>query len=107
MGYAWRVPPLDPRRIEDYAVRLLPIRSGYRDEKTLDLHFTTSYSRIYEQIRKGQMGESVEDFLIVLPVKNIVSVNLYALKINPRLLRMTSTPASTFVSPPPKASDAG
>jgi hypothetical protein len=24
VGYAWRVPSLDPRRLEDYAVRLLP-----------------------------------------------------------------------------------
>ena len=89
VGYAWRVSPLDPRRVEDYAVRFLPVLSGYRDEQDMKLHFTTRYTEIYRQIRKKERDDlSLEDFLIVLPVKNIVSVNLYAIGVNPELFEM-------------------
>jgi hypothetical protein len=86
VGYAWDVPPLDPRRVEDYAIKLLPVRSGYRDGETMELQFTTQYSLIYGQIRTGERRDlGLEDFLIVLPVKNIVSVNLFATRVNPTL----------------------
>src|SRR5215212_370088 len=92
VGYVWRLAPLDPHRVGDYAVRLLPIRSGYRDEKTLELHFTTRYTEVYRRIGTGELqGVKREDFLVVLPVKNIVSANLFALWIDRSLLRIPST----------------
>jgi hypothetical protein len=101
VGWAWRVPPLDPRRVDDYAVRLLPIRSGYRHEKTMELHFTTQYSEVYRRIRSRQITHAqLEDFLVVLPVKHIVSVNLYALGVNPELLKMSSGSAPRSANHP-------
>lgn len=92
VGYVWGLAPLDPHRVGDYAVRLLPIRSGYRDEKTLELHFTTRYTEVYRRIGREELeGVKREDFLIVLPVKNIISANLFALWIDRSLLKIPST----------------
>jgi hypothetical protein len=101
VGWAWRVPPLDPRRVDDYAVRLLPVRSGYRHEKTMEMHFTTRYDEVYRRISSEQITDvELDDFLVVLPVKNIVSVNLYALRVDPNLLKMPAAPPQAFVRPP-------
>jgi hypothetical protein len=106
VGYVWRLAPLDPHRADDYAVRLLPVRSGYRDEKTLELHFTTRYTEVYRQIGSGELGGvNHEDFLIVLPIKNIVSANLFALWIDSSLLRMPPVQTPEFVNPPPQTGE--
>ncbi len=101
VGWAWSVPPLDPRRVNDYAIRLLPVRSGYRDEKTMEMHFTTRYDEMYKRIRGKQITDvEIDDFVVVLPVKDIVSANLYALRVDPSLLKMPAAPPPGFLSPP-------
>jgi hypothetical protein len=50
--------------------KLLPTVSGYRDDKTLELHFTTRYIGIYQRINRGEiMGMVAEDFEIAIPWK--------------------------------------
>lgn len=108
VGYAWDVPPPDPHRIEDYAIKLLPVRSGYRDDETMELHFTTQYSRIYSQIRAGERRDlDLEDFLIILPVRNIISVNLYAIRVNPNFFKMPSETETEETAAPQGPNDTG
>lgn len=45
----------------------------------MELYFTTQYGGIYRQMKDR---ERLRDFLIVLPLKRIVSINLYAIEVN-------------------------
>jgi len=71
VGFIVAQASLDPR-IRD--TRILPILSGYRDEKTARVVFTTDYRVPYATLaaRVGA-GEDVEDFGIVLPLGEIAS----------------------------------
>ena len=65
-------------------LRLLPLLSGYRDENDFSLVFTTEYTRIYEQVLKpaesatdGTPALQIEDFEIVVQLRDVVSINLF------------------------------
>jgi len=71
-----------PALREPSYVVLMPTLSGYRDEGTRELIFTTSYDHVYEDLlRRQDDGESVEidvdAFQIILPLAGVVSANLY------------------------------
>jgi len=59
---------------------ILPIMSGYRRADG-GVEFTTYYSDIYEEIRRGEEGRlahlTPEDFEIVIPADRIVSANRF------------------------------
>jgi hypothetical protein len=77
----WPVFTPDPRQsVED--LRLLPAASGYRNENTLRLEFTTEYNPVYRRIeRNPHLRLEAEDFEIVFPVDELVSVNLFSPKV--------------------------
>jgi len=61
-------------------IRILPTSSGYRDENTQELVLTTDYAKVYQQIIQEDNAfllGGVEDFLIVIPVAEISSANLF------------------------------
>jgi len=71
-----------PALREPSHVVLMPTLSGYRDETTRQVVFTTAYEEVYEDLlRRQDAGEDVEidvdAFQIVLPLAAIASANLY------------------------------
>lgn len=77
----WPVFTPDPRQsVED--LRLLPAASGYRDPDTLRLEFTTEYNPVYKRIERDRhLKLEAEDFEIVFPLDDLVSVNLFSPKV--------------------------
>ena len=70
IGYAIR--GLDPGPKGNY-LRILPLISGYRDQEHREVHFTTRYEEIYDQIPSSQYKK----FEMVLPVSEIQSSTLF------------------------------
>lgn len=57
-------------------IRMLPIMSGYRDEVTKKVSFTTFYEPIIEAITQSTDLED-SDFEVILPVSDLKSANLF------------------------------
>lgn len=68
IGFVQEIPSLDPSKA---FVRLLPMLSGYREEKALTFQFTTPYNAALEQ------AADKNDFVIVIPLQAIKSANLF------------------------------
>jgi hypothetical protein len=67
--------------------------SGYRDEKTQELRFTTQYNGVYRRIDNGSIrGLRPNDFEIVIPIDEVASVNLFS-PINQDLFKMSAVPS--------------
>lgn len=68
----------DPANSRKY-IQLLPLQSGYRDSRTLQLTITTDYSRVYDRIISQELPLDVntDDFVVVVPITGIVSINLF------------------------------
>lgn len=80
-------------RRETKEFRILPAVSGYRDEKTLELRLTTQYLDAYDQVRKEKIpGMEAADFETVLPLKDVVSANLFELGLDQRTFKMQAGP---------------
>lgn len=69
-------------------IRLQPAISGYREEATQELVFTTDYERVYQRIEEEAvpgLGEDEqlrkEDLQMVIPVEEILSANLFSTEI--------------------------
>ena len=59
-------------------ISLIPIASGYRDKETQDLYLTTNYAQVMQQTdSKEQSFPGYEDFRIVIPRDQVVSVRLF------------------------------
>jgi hypothetical protein len=71
---------IDPS-VDRRFISLLPLQSGYRNtEHQLVLH--TDYARVYERISaegrpEPELDELMKDFIIVLPVGEIQSMNIF------------------------------
>jgi hypothetical protein len=85
VGWVADVPVVEHREgVEDY-LGIIPLRSGYRDNVTLQLHLTTQYEQVYERISREGIEKPdgqplrLRDFVIVLAVDRIVSIGLHAL----------------------------
>jgi len=76
IGFVQEIPSLDPAKA---FVRLLPILSGYRDEKDLTFHFTTNYSLALKETTDK------EDFVIVIPLSAVKTANLFNQNTHSRL----------------------
>jgi hypothetical protein len=84
----WPVYSPDTRR-ETKDFRLLPAVSGYRDEQTLELNLTTQYFEILEKVRNESIdGLKANDFEVMLPLENVVSVGLFSLAIDQQLFKI-------------------
>jgi hypothetical protein len=75
-------------------IQLIPLLSGYRDDKK-ELIITTDYSQVYsEYIRKGQIKNIDElEMNLVLPVNEIVSASRFDFDIFERFQSMKNTSA--------------
>ena len=77
VGFVTRSLPPD---VERRYLRLLPVASGYRDGADRQVRFTTLYEEVRQQA--GDVGSPLyglldQDFEIVIPVREVVSVNLF------------------------------
>ncbi|CAN5282765.1 hypothetical protein BH24GEM2_BH24GEM2_08000 [soil metagenome] len=69
----------DPKFERKY-LTIIPTLSGYRSEHDLQLHFTTSYLKVYQQILNPnpiKVARDADKFQIVIPVAEVVSLNLF------------------------------
>ena len=86
VGWPVRALIPDPRRDDIRPhIRLQPAISGYREEETQELVFTTDYDRVYRRIEQkavpGLRSDeqiSADDLQIVIPVEEILSANLFS-----------------------------
>jgi hypothetical protein len=64
-------------------IGLLPLRSGYREETDLRLVLNTDYTAVYGKIihtfssSVPDLDENMKDFIIVFPVAEVQSVNIF------------------------------
>ena len=56
---------------------VIPIASGYRDTDTQDLNITTNYAPVIQQSLEQSLAITDEDFRIVTPMSEVVSVRLF------------------------------
>lgn len=81
VGLVARTPPILEGKSTD--IRLLPVISGYREDKTLDWIATTTYDPIYSKIIDGEITDLVlSDFEVVIPTGEIVTANLFSTDID-------------------------
>lgn len=67
----------DPAYDRKYLV-LLPAISGFRDDRTHQLTFTTDYTRVYQELENSPADASVtDDFELVLPVSEVLSASYF------------------------------
>jgi hypothetical protein len=82
----WPVYTPDLRhRLQD--IRLLPTASGFRDPVTKALEINTEYFPAYEEIKRGTLQMSPEDFEIVIALDEVRSANQFSLDIDQDLFR--------------------
>jgi hypothetical protein len=75
VGLVRRTP--EPRKSESRAIWLLPLISGYRDDKG-KVRFTTYYDQIYATMTvEGPTDLTAEDFELVLPSDSVQSAHLF------------------------------
>lgn len=60
----------------DADIIIVPVASGYRDQKTRELEITTYYSPVIDEVLE-KWDLNYEDFRIVIPMSQIVSVRLF------------------------------
>lgn len=60
----------------DADIVIVPVASGYRDQKTRELEITTYYSPVIDEVLE-KWDLSYRDFRIVIPMSQIVSVRLF------------------------------
>lgn len=107
VGLLETVPPVDDGRIE--YLRMLPLLSGFRDQNSLTINFTTNY---YEHYRDGELDKSSEWltldlFSIVIPEREVVSISNFDIDVYKKFLSQGYTnsngiysPADTYNQPP-------
>jgi hypothetical protein len=91
VGWPVRALIPDPRRADIRPhIRLQPAISGYREEKTQELVFTTDYDSVYRRIEKENIpGLGADDLQMVIPVEEILSVNLFSTDIEQEWFEMS------------------
>lgn len=66
---------------EIISLNILPIASGYREEKKLKVNYTTYYGKIYAQVREERLQRNgtlkISDFAIALKYSDVVSISLW------------------------------
>ena len=100
VGLVMRAPGLQ----EPSYVRLLPTVSGYREERTLRLVFSTPYEHVYEDLERRQaagekLAVDISSFVIILPLENIDSANQFDIDVYAR--HFAGAPGVGRPSPPP------
>lgn len=79
VGFVWQSPNL---RTGMNHILLLPAVSGYRDEKTMEVEFTTNYVRLWAP--KDEHSEPTvppSEFVTVIPVNSVKSASMFDMEI--------------------------
>lgn len=80
IGFAEESGITAPNRESDVAI--IPLASGYRDEKTRELELTTDYASVIEKARSGDLSHLEEqDLRVVFPKGEIVSARLFDIEV--------------------------
>ena len=58
-------------------VSVIPMASGYRERDTQELRITTNYAPVIQQSLRQSSNIAVEDFRIIIPISEIVSVRIF------------------------------
>jgi hypothetical protein len=69
VGWVLKLPNLQPQQAY---VRILPVLSGYRDDKTLELRFTVDYASVYRT-----SGVEPANFQVTLPIAEIRTASYF------------------------------
>jgi len=77
IGWVLKLPNLKPERAY---IGVLPILSGYRDDKTLELRFTADYANAYASISDIRK----DDFIVTLPVAEIRTASFFDPAVYPK-----------------------
>ncbi|MEX0770246.1 MAG: hypothetical protein WD035_05910 [Balneolaceae bacterium] len=71
------------------SVKLIPVYSGYRDEKDFHIVFTTSYDEVIRYtVDDEEINLDIDDFQTGIPISEIVTVNIF----DPRVYEKFSKP---------------
>ena len=83
IGIVTRYP--EPHTKGERFVSILPIFSGYRDKETKRLAISTDYLAVYdelEELQKADPSLDTDDFDIIIPISEILSINIYSLAVS-------------------------
>ena len=75
----WVVDTFNPQGERKF-LRFLPALSGYRDQETLEVFFTSNYNSVYEHIAEhpgSYGGLKASSFEVVIPADQITSIHLF------------------------------
>jgi hypothetical protein len=68
------------RDTEDF--RILPVLSGFRDEQTLEVDYTTYYPDVLDRVDNGEIGGvQADDLEVVIPLNRVISLGPFSLDI--------------------------
>lgn len=70
---------IDPAYERKY-IMLIPMLSGYRDDRTKEVIINTDYYEVYDQLYKSDsmfFDRAADEFQLVVPVHEIASANLF------------------------------
>jgi len=74
----WSIDPPDLSPNNDY-IRILPSVSGYREQGTHAVNFTTHYMEVYDQIAEDMLDSfDAHDFVVVIRADEILHASLYS-----------------------------
>jgi len=73
-------------------LHIIPFDSGYRDEKNLSMHLVTNYREVLREILSSGSDEKAdEDFVVSIPVREVVHAHLYDHSVAPAFDRVGSS----------------
>lgn len=97
----------DPAYDRKY-VTILPVVSGYRDTSTHEVHLTTWYDAVYQEVIENRRADlRIEDFEVVIPVGELLTANLFDWDAYDEFQRLTKQRGDEqqITPPPPAPSD--
>jgi hypothetical protein len=102
VGWPVRALIPEPRRADIRPhIRLQPAISGYREEATQELVFTTDYHRVYRRIDEADIpGLNADDLQMVIPVEEILSANFFSTDIEQEWFEMPQDEQADTRPPP-------
>lgn len=58
-------------------IRVIPIMSGYRDSKTMELILTTDYFKVFEKYIENDKASEIGEVDLIITLDNVVSVSYF------------------------------
>lgn len=65
------------------SIKVIPVYSGYRDDKDFHIEFTTSYDPVIRYtVESAEIDLDINDFQMGIPISEIVTVNIFDPKVH-------------------------